>query len=424
MTQSFGRMAPGKAAERIGDDWRLGAWDGAPVLLDAIGTDGNVLACNATQAAALGYDIGEIVGQPVERFYLRAAAARLRELLERLDPGAVRRHLHLDLRCHDGRPLRVAAGVDAVAEGAAKVLRIAKMPIDPALDAAEQLARENEILHSIVSTSKDALWCIEFAEPVDLTAPLPEAIRQVFENVSYWRLCNKAMARLHELPETLDFNEQHVRAAFPRNPENEAFVQQLIEHDFNIDGAPSLDRRYDGRDLYVENDVRRHVENGMLHRMWGAARDLSEQRRKELDLTSRLDATLEVLSAVPDPILVIGGDGILQAANPAIEWRFGWPIDEVLGRAATMLVRFPPGFDPAADTLTPGGTGQTLDVVVLAADGSQHPCRAHLSALHGDARGGRRVALTLRPEEDRQPEASRRRRAASPSGLGTAGKRG
>lgn len=417
MTQPFGPAARGKAAERIGDDWRFGAWDGAPVLLDAIGADGNVLACNATQAAALGYDVDEVVGQPAERFYLRGAAAGLRELLERLDPGAVQRHLHLDLRCRDGRPLRVAASIDAVAEGDAKVLRIAKMPIDPALDAAEQLARENETLHSIVSTSKDALWCIEFAEPVDLTAPLPEAVRQVFENVSYWRLCNKAMARLYKLPETLDFNEQHVRVAFPRNPENEAFARQLIEHDFNIDGAPSLDRRYDGRDVYVENDVRGYVQNGMLHRMWGAARDLSELRRKELDLTNRLDATLEVLSAVPDPILVIGGDGILEAANPAIEWRFGWPIDEVLGRAATMLVRFPPGFDPAADTLTPGGTSQTLDVVVLAADGGEHACRAHLSALRGNARGGPRVVLTLRPEEGRQPASSRRRRpAASPVG--------
>jgi PAS domain S-box-containing protein len=417
MTQPSSHAPYGKAADRAGDDWRLGAWDTAPMLLDAIAADGTVLACNATHAAALGYGVDEVIGQPAERFYLRGSTARLRELLELLHPGAVQRHLHLDLRCRDGRPLHVAASVDTLSHGGGKVLRLAKMPVDPALDGAAQLARENETLHSIVSTSKDALWCIEFAEPVDLTAPLPEAVRQVFENVSYWRLCNKAMARLYKLPETLDFNEQHVRVAFPRNPENEAFAQQLIEHDFNIDGAPSLDRRYDGRDVYVENDVRGHVENGMLHRMWGAARDLSEQRRKELDLTNRLDATLEVLSALPDPILVIGQDGVLEAANPAIEWRFGWPIDEVLGRAATKLVRFPQGFDPAADTLTPGGVSQTLAVVVLAADGSENPCRAHLSALRGNARGGPRIVLTLRPEDGRGADGSRRRRpAASPVG--------
>lgn len=404
------------AAARAGVDWGLGGWDSAPMLLDAVAADGTLLACNATQAAALGCAADEVVGQPVERFYLRGSAERLRELLVLLEPGEVRHHLRLDLRCGDGRPLRVTASIDTLENDGTRALRVVKMPLDPALERSEQFARDNETLRSIVSTSRDALWCIEFAEPVDLTAPPAEAIRQVFENVSYWRLCNKAMARLYRLPENLDFNEQHVRAAFPRNPENEAFVQQLIEHDFNIDGAPSLDRRYDGLAVYVENDVRGHLENGLLRRMWGAARDLSEQKRKELDLASRLDATIEVLSAVPDPILVIGPEGVLEAGNPAIEWRFGWPVDEVLGRPATALVRFPAGFELAAAGAEPGTADQILDVVVCAADGSEHGCRAHLGALSGNAHG-RRVVLTLRSEPDGAPQAARRRRAtAGPAG--------
>lgn len=413
-------MVPTKRRPRAGsgtpaaDPWRLGAWDTAPVLLDAVAADGTVLACNGSHAAALGYGVGEVVGRPAERFYLRGSAARLRELVERLEPGAAQHHLRFELRRRDGTPLGVSASVDVVEADGARVLRMAKTPLDPALDALGQLARENETLRSIVSTSKDALWCIEFAEPVDLTAPAAEAVRQVFENVSYWRLCNKAMARLYRLPENLDFNEQHVRVAFPRNPENEAFVQQLIEHDFNIDGVPSLDHRYDGLDVYVENDVRGHIENGMLHRMWGAARDLSEQKRKESELANRLDAAVEVLSAVPDPILVIGQDGVLEAANPAIEWRFGWPVDEVLGRPAANLVRFPAGFEPAADGAAAGGASQTLEVTVRAADGSDHPCRAHLSALGGTARG-RRIVLTLR-SDGVQLGRPRLRAAAGPGG--------
>lgn len=416
MVGSPKRSGRNRAGAPAGADWRLGAWDTAPMMLDAVAADGTMLACNATQAAALGCSVDEVIGQPVERFYLRRSAGRLRELLELLGPGAVQRHLRLDLRRRDGRPLRVTAGIDTVENDGVRALRLVKILLDPALDRAEQLARDNETLRSIVSTSKDALWCIEFAEPVDLTAPPAEAIRQVFENVSYWRLCNKAMARLYKLPENLDFNEQHVRVAFPRNPENEAFARQLIEHDFNIDGAPSLDRRYDGLDVYIENDVRGHIENGMLHRMWGAARDLSEQKRKELDLASRLDATIEVLSAVPDPILVIGHDGVLEAANPAVEWRFGWPVDEVLGRPATALVGFPVGFHLMSGGAEPGAASQVLDIVVRAADGSEHECRAHLTALSDSARG-RRMMLTLQPEPGREPQAAQRRRAAtSPAG--------
>lgn len=411
MTRQLGRR--GSMAGMAGPRWDLGAWETAPILLDAIAADGTVLACNAAEAAALGCTAGDVIGQPMARFYLRGSAERLQELSRFLEPDAVRRHVRLDLRRCDGRPLGVSASIDTIDCDGERVLRVVKMPLDPALDRNDQLARENETLRSIVSTSRDALWCIEFAEPVDLTAPPGEVVRQVFENVSYWRLCNKAMARLYKLPENLDFNEQHVRVAFPRNPENETFVQRLIEHDFNIDGAPSLDRRYDGLDVHIENDVRGHIENGMLRRMWGAARDLSEHKRKELDLANQLEATIEVLSAVPDPILVIGQEGVLEAANPAVEWRFGWPIDEVLGRTAAALIRFPAGVQLTTDGMEPGAAGQVFDVVVRGADGREHECRGHLTALSGRARG-RRMVLTLAPESGGVPQTWRRR--AGPAG--------
>lgn len=374
-------------------------WDTAPVMLDLIAIEGErILACNATQAAAIGCAPDQLVGAPAERFYLHDSLECLRSLAERLDPGQGEANLRLQLRRGDGQLLPVTAQVDIVLwNGKTRALRTAKAPLDPALDAAEQVERENEILRGIVSASKDALWCIEFAEPVDLTAPAPEAIRQFFENVCYWRLCNRAMARFYKLPEDMDFNDTQVRATFPRNAENEAFARLLIEHGFNIDGAPALDRRLDGVAAHVENDVRGHIADGMLHRMWGATRDLSEQKRTELALASRLDATVEVLSAVPDPILVIGREGLLEAANPAVEWRFGWTVDEVLGRPAGDLVRFPADFDPANDIGGPGVENPALEVTVRTADGQEHPCRAHLSAL-GEAIQDRRVVLTLRPE--------------------------
>jgi hypothetical protein len=45
----------------------------------------------------------------------------------------------------------------------------------------DALRLENEVLRSFVNTSRDALFCIEFMEPVDLTAPEPENERFVRE---------------------------------------------------------------------------------------------------------------------------------------------------------------------------------------------------------------------------------------------------
>ncbi len=73
---------------------------------------------------------------------------------------------------------------------------------------------ELEALRGILEASRDACWCIEYDGPVDLTVPEQETQRQLFENVSYWRLCNDAMAKLYKLPAGLDFNEQSVHFCF------------------------------------------------------------------------------------------------------------------------------------------------------------------------------------------------------------------
>jgi DNA-binding NtrC family response regulator len=63
---------------------------------------------------------------------------------------------------------------------------------------------------------------------------------------------------------TATSSAQNVRFVFPRNPENERFVRELIEADFVLDGALSLDQDYEGREVYMENDVRSQIADGTL----------------------------------------------------------------------------------------------------------------------------------------------------------------
>jgi PAS domain S-box-containing protein len=262
----------------------------------------------------------------------------------------------------------------------------------------EALRLENEVLHSFVDTSRDALFCIEFLEPVDLTAPESEIIRQVFENECVWRLCNTAMARLYKLPEGRDFNTQNVRFVFSRNPENEQFVHGLIEADFDMDGALSLDQDYEGREVYMENDVRGQIADGMLHRMMGTVRNISQQKIREQKLTDRLNAMSNVLSAIPDPVLVVDTEGVLQATNPALEWRFGWRLDDLLGQPVNAIVRFPDGFSLLSDLPPHAVERPYLSVEVLNPAGRVNRCEAHVSSF-GEIDSERRVVITLRSEK-------------------------
>ena len=196
----------------------------------------------------------------------------------------------------------------------------------------QALQLENDLLRSFWNTSKDALWCIEFVEPVDLKAPDLEIVRQIFENECVWRMCNAAMARLYHLPENLDFNKQNVRFVFPRNNENEEFIRELIASDFNTDGVISLDQDYSGRYVRMENDVRAKIDrHGMMTRMMGAVRNISQHKVREQELLDQMETMSAILSAIPDPVLVVGGGRKLLAANTAFEQLAGWKLDDVVG---------------------------------------------------------------------------------------------
>jgi len=267
----------------------------------------------------------------------------------------------------------------------------------------DTLRLENEVLRSFVETSRDALFCIEFLEPVDLAAPEPEIIRQVFENECVWRLCNTAMARLYKLPEGRDFNAQNVRFVFPRNPENEQFVRGLIEADFDMDSAVSLDQDYEGREVYMENDIRGQIADGKLQRMMGTVRNISQQKIREQNLTDRLNAMSNVLSAIPDPVLVVDTAGVLQAANPALELKFGWHLDDLLGQPVNAIVRFPDGFSLLSDLPLNAIERPYLAVEVVNPAGRTHRCEAHISSF-GKNDSERRVVITLRSEKALRPQ--------------------
>jgi len=62
-------------------------------------------------------------------------------------------------------------------------------------------------------------------------------------------------------------------------------------------------------------------------------------QKLEQALTERLTVMSNVLSAIPDPVLVVDTDGVLQAVNPALEWEFGWHLDDILGQAISTEIR-------------------------------------------------------------------------------------
>jgi PAS domain S-box-containing protein len=203
------------------------------------------------------------------------------------------------------------------------------------------------------------------------------------------------MARLYRLPHGEDLNARNVREAFPRNPDNEAFVRQLIGCGWHVNAALSRDHRYDGLDMHVENDVRAHIVDGRLLRFWGVVRDRSSHKLKEQQLRSEASQALDLLGAVPDPILVVNRDGRIEGGNPAVEWSLGWSLDELLGNRLEQVLTFEAGTRALIAEARPGRQASFRRGTATCSNGTRRMFEASIAAI-GAREAPDRVVMSLR----------------------------
>ena len=227
------------------------------MLVDVISLDGRILWLNELQAELLGAYDRDLAGYDAAAFYTVESFAEIRQLLRHRSRAEHASTIDLTLLGAGGRPIRTLARARFIRFQGEPALRLAKLDYGPVGNHYRRLEDDVRMLKSMVETSNEAHWSIAFIEPVDTTLPRADVVQQVFENQSVWRMCNPAMARIYQLPETMDFNEQDVRLYWPRSAANEQFVEEIINSNYAIDDALSVDRRHDGTLQYILNDVAR-----------------------------------------------------------------------------------------------------------------------------------------------------------------------
>lgn len=307
-----------------------GIHDPASLILLTFDGNGEIVGFNAAAEALLGCRERQSIDELADTTSTRL----LRDLAADPDGGAPPPSpCMLTFLGRNGARLAAAAVVDRarLASGAPS-LRITAIPTPGLQRWVRELVESEALLRNFAKLSSEAMWCIEFSEAVDLTLGDHEIIRQVFENECHWRLCNESMARIYDLPPGLDFNKQPVSHYFQRNPENEAFVRQIIESNFAVDDVLSIDTRHDGSSIYIENTVRSDIVDGRLLRLWGTVRDITQYRQTHNRLVEAARDVSSILCALPDAILVINRNRTVLAVNPAFESLLGWASHQLLGQ--------------------------------------------------------------------------------------------
>lgn len=247
------------------------------ILVDVIDESGSIIAINREQRLYLGIE-APTVGFQISDLYDRDSTKSILGLFERSLPNGYRTTIELSLLGRAGRELPTLAVCTSMTLGGKLAFRLAKSPLGQLADNMHHAQSTNKLLRDIIDTAFEGHWCIEFLEPVDTTKDRSQIIDEVFENASVWRVANPAMARLYDLPHGQSIRAEDVRLYWPRSPENEAFVGQIIDADYVVNRARSHDVRHDGTSISLENDVRAEIVDGYLRRLWGNCRDVTEGR--------------------------------------------------------------------------------------------------------------------------------------------------
>ncbi len=373
---------------------------------------GAIVSCNQALASALDLPIETLEDLTLWDLVDRGSVGPLLDQGRKLDADKGCCTVRLQLTATGRRIVRIVAHMNTWQDGGSRVIRLTGFDDTENFLHLSRLEHATEMLNGFTDASTEAMWCIEYTEAVDLSIGEQEILRQVFENECHWNMCNRAMAEIYNLPAGLDLNQQRVSRYFRRNPTNEAFVRQLIDSRFHIDSAPSVDVRHDGTVAYVENSVRCHIEDGKMRRMWGTVRDMTEFRVAHNRLAQREREVREVLSAIPDAVLVINKSQQVLAVNPAFESSFGWRTDNVLGKSACAIINVDSNTEDDHRWFARAERRWTTDV--NKADGTSVSCDVRMAPISDDELS--RYVLCIRPATPANdivttPNVPRRRRA-------------
>lgn len=359
-----------------------------PLYVDWIDDDGCIIAVNDHEASELGID--RMAGSPLalERIYTSTSAQFLRAVAKG------------EFKADSSFPIWVSSPfygeipmVGSIVSDQPRGLAVIKQALTPAtLGVGAEMAERVEILSQMIGAATEACWCIEFLEPVNTDLSEDEIVERVFSNQSRWRACNEAMARLYDVPEGLDFNTQPVSQYFPATEVNRQMIRDLVRANYRLDRATAVDRKHDGSEMLVENDFRAAIEDGFLVRLWGTTRDIGPRNRREKQLFDRAATMLDILSATPDPILVLSEEGLLLAANPAAEKAWGRLADQILGLPLQDFVRTRNAFPKVRQAALDDEDGE-CDLNIVAADDSLSTWRFRAARIEGEKS---RYVLTAR----------------------------
>jgi PAS domain S-box-containing protein len=177
----------------------------------------------------------------------------------------------------------------------------------------EELRRSEERYQTFIDQSTEGIWRFELEVPMPTDLPEGEQLEHFYRH-AYLAECNDAMARMYGFESTSGLVGARVGDLLPRSvPGNGEFLRAAVDAGYRIKDGETRELDRNGNERVILNNLGGIVEDGLLVRVWGTQRDVTEQKEAEEQLT-RLASFPEL---DPNPIVEAGVAGAPTYLNPA-----------------------------------------------------------------------------------------------------------
>ncbi len=198
----------------------------------------------------------------------------------------------------------------------------------------ESLRATEERYTAFINHSSEGIWRFEYGDPLPVTISTDEMIT-VFMTQGYLAECNDQMAKFYGYDKATEITGTHLREFLPPDdPRNIEYLRAFIDNGYQLLNAESFETDKHGNKKYFLNNLIGIVRDGLLLRVWGTQRDITEQRIAE----DQIRFLARVVKDVSDVIISTDLDFRVFAWNKAAETVYGIPEKDAIGKPIRMLV--------------------------------------------------------------------------------------